>query len=100
MSILSGEYLSTSGDAYIDNYNIKHNQRKIRNKIGYCSQFDALFELLTVREHLDLYACIKGLKSKTWKEQKIELNEIIELKLNQLDLNDFEHVIAGALSGG
>ena len=29
-------------------------------QIGYCPQFDALLEFLTVREHLELYARIKG----------------------------------------
>lgn len=28
-------------------------------QVGYCPQFDALLELLTVREHLELYARIK-----------------------------------------
>ena len=29
-------------------------------QIGYCPQFDALLEFLTVREHLQLYARIKA----------------------------------------
>lgn len=29
-------------------------------QIGYCPQFDALLEFLTAREHLELYARIKG----------------------------------------
>ena len=29
-------------------------------QIGYCPQFDALLEYLTVQEHLELYARIKG----------------------------------------
>ena len=32
----------------------------IFTQIGYCPQFDALLEFLTVREHLELYARIKG----------------------------------------
>lgn len=31
-----------------------------RTQIGYCPQFDALFDYLTVKEHLELYARIKG----------------------------------------
>jgi len=30
--------------------------------IGYCPQFDAIFENLTVRQHLDFYAAIKGVR--------------------------------------
>lgn len=29
-------------------------------QVGYCPQFDALLEFLTVQEHLELYARIKG----------------------------------------
>lgn len=32
----------------------------ICNQIGYCPQFDALLEFLTAKEHLELYARIKG----------------------------------------
>jgi ABC-type multidrug transport system ATPase subunit len=31
--------------------------------IGYCPQFDTIFEGLTVREHLEIYSTIKGVKS-------------------------------------
>jgi ATP-binding cassette subfamily A (ABC1) protein 3 len=42
LSILSGEFPPTSGNAYIDGFSIAGNQSKIRRKIGYCPQFDAL----------------------------------------------------------
>jgi ABC-type multidrug transport system ATPase subunit len=31
--------------------------------IGYCPQFDAIFEGLTVKEHLEIYATLKGVRS-------------------------------------
>lgn len=31
--------------------------------MGYCPQFDALLENLTAKEHLNLYAAIKGIPS-------------------------------------
>ena len=34
---------------------------KVRYLIGYCPQFDALLDNLTAREHLELYAAIKGI---------------------------------------
>ncbi len=34
---------------------------KVRKQIGYCPQHDAIFELMTVEEHLDYYASIKGI---------------------------------------
>ncbi|CAE7395821.1 ABCA1, partial [Symbiodinium microadriaticum] len=72
------DYIS-AGTAYIDGYNIQHDQRHIRRKIGYCPQFDALLELLTVREHLELYGRIKGL-------QGGDLERVVLGKLQQMDL--------------
>jgi len=40
-------------------------------QIGYCPQFDALLEFLTVREHLQLYARIKAVP-------EINLNDVGE----------------------
>ncbi|CAE8632376.1 unnamed protein product, partial [Polarella glacialis] len=34
---------------------------RARQRLGYCPQFDALLELLTVQDHLELFASIRGL---------------------------------------
>jgi ATP-binding cassette subfamily A (ABC1) protein 1 len=93
LSILSGEFPPTAGNAFVDGFSIAVDQSKIRRKIGYCPQFDALLELLTVREHLELYGRIKGF-------QGALLEDIVAKKLDQLDLKDFENKTAGSLSGG
>ena len=66
---------------------------QIRQRIGYCPQFDALLEFLTVREHIELFARIKGINGS-------KLHEEVEKKIDQLDLWDFHDKIAGSLSGG
>lgn len=93
LSILSGEFPPTSGTAFIDGFNIADDQSKIRRRIGYCPQFDAILELLTVREHLELFGRIKGMKG-------ANLQRVVRGKLTQLDLVDFENKTAGSLSGG
>ena len=93
LSILSGEYPATSGDAYIAGYDIKGDQSLIRRRIGYCPQFDALLELLTVEEHLNLYARIKGVPISL-------LGGAVHLIMTQMDLLDFANKAAGSLSGG
>ena len=45
---LSNEIFPTSGTIYIDNKEITSNFNKIRNLIGYCPQFNAIFDYLTV----------------------------------------------------
>jgi ABC-type multidrug transport system ATPase subunit len=61
LSMLSGEFRPTSGDASVSGLNLLTDVHSCRRKIGFCPQFDALFELLTAREHLELYARIKGI---------------------------------------
>lgn len=38
--------------------------RSVRHSVGYCPQFDAINDLLTGREHLTLYARLKGIEEK------------------------------------
>lgn len=59
--ILSGDYVQTSGKAYINGFEIPSQMKQARHNIGYCPQFDALLENLTAKEHLFLYATIKGI---------------------------------------
>jgi ATP-binding cassette subfamily A (ABC1) protein 3 len=47
--MLAGEITSTSGDSYFTGMKISENLKKVRQNLGYCPQFDALIENLTVR---------------------------------------------------
>merc|ERR1712154_746637 len=68
LATLTGERYPSSGDAFIANHPIA-NQLECRKNVGYCPQFDAIFDLLTAREHLKFYAMIKGLSGKEADEQ-------------------------------
>ena len=59
----------------------------------YCPQFDALFPLLTTKEHLQLYARIKGIP-------EAEIVSVVDSHLRNLGLKVFENKRAGTLSGG
>ena len=37
---------------------------QVQRKIGYCPQFDALYDELTAREHLQLYSRLRGISPK------------------------------------
>lgn len=93
MSMLSGAIVPTSGNAKLGGYDILKEQLQVRRLLGYCPQFDALLELLTVREHLELYARIKGVPSHM-------LENTVRAKLHEMDLVNYEHKLAGSLSGG
>lgn len=55
---LSGEITLTYDITKIAGYDLSKDMNKVRYLEGYCPQFDALLENLTVKEHLDLYAAI------------------------------------------
>lgn len=61
--------------------------------IGYCPQFDAIFDGMTVREHLEFYAAVKGIL-RNFREQ------IVERQLDEMDLREYQNVRAEKLSGG
>jgi ATP-binding cassette subfamily A (ABC1) protein 3 len=90
---LSNEIIPTSGNIFIDNKNINKDFENIRSLIGYCPQFDAIFDFLTVYENLEFYGTIKGAK-------KEKLKEIINALIEEMNLLVFKNKIAGTLSGG
>ena len=61
--------------------------------IGYTPQFDAIFEGMTVIEHLYFYARIKGVLPHVRRR-------IIEDLLTQMDLQEFRNIQVQNLSGG
>ncbi|PIN24569.1 Lipid exporter ABCA1 [Handroanthus impetiginosus] len=93
LSMLSGEERPSDGTAYIFGKDIRSNPKAARQHIGYCPQFDALLEFVTVREHLELYARIKGV-------QEYELENVVMEKLVEFDLLKHADKPSYALSGG
>ncbi|XP_072455492.1 phospholipid-transporting ATPase ABCA3 [Notamacropus eugenii] len=59
--MLTGEDTITFGDAFVDGYSIITDIKKVRQRIGYCPQFDALLEHMTGRETLIMYARLRGI---------------------------------------
>ena len=90
---LSKEILPTYGKIYIDNKEINEDFDKVRTLIGYCPQFDAIFESLTVYENLEFYGLIKGAK-------KDKIKSIIEALMDEMNLAPFRNKQSGRLSGG
>lgn len=57
---LTAEFPPSSGDATLAGFSVTREPEKTRRRIGYCPQFDAHFANLTGREHVELYAAVKG----------------------------------------
>jgi ATP-binding cassette, subfamily A (ABC1), member 3 len=90
---LTNDVVPTKGIPYIVGHDVRKEFSEARKHIGYCPQFDAIFELLTVREHLEFYAKIKKIP------KKYEPN-LIKALLKSMNLEQYENKRSGTLSGG
>jgi ATP-binding cassette, subfamily A (ABC1), member 3 len=94
MAMLTAEFPPTSGDATLAGFSVTKEPEKTRRRVGYCPQFDALLMNLTGREHVELYASIKGVPSALVKEAtSVKLAEV------GLSEEDSDRLAAG-YSGG
>uniref|UniRef100_A0A3Q2YZG1 ATP binding cassette subfamily A member 1 n=1 Tax=Hippocampus comes TaxID=109280 RepID=A0A3Q2YZG1_HIPCM len=62
--MLTGDTVVTSGEAFLAGKSILRELDQVHQNMGYCPQFDAVNELLTGREHLELYAILRGVPGK------------------------------------
>ena len=90
---LTQELNPNNGKIYINGLDISHKFKEVKKMFGYCPQFDAIFEFMTVYENLEFYALIKGIK-------KNMLDKTIRAMIEEMNLNEFVNKIAGKLSGG
>ncbi|KAL5032325.1 hypothetical protein RTP6_000451 [Batrachochytrium dendrobatidis] len=93
ISMLSGLTPATSGDALIYNFSVRNQIHRIRSIMGICPQHDVLFDDLTAREHIHLYAGLKGVPYN-------EIALLIEERLQAVRLLTVADVRAGTYSGG
>eukprot|EP00357_Protocruzia_adherens_P001746 CAMPEP_0114999170 /NCGR_PEP_ID=MMETSP0216-20121206/15983_1 /TAXON_ID=223996 /ORGANISM="Protocruzia adherens, Strain Boccale" /LENGTH=552 /DNA_ID=CAMNT_0002363987 /DNA_START=182 /DNA_END=1840 /DNA_ORIENTATION=- len=91
--MLVGQNTPTAGDVSIQGYDLRHDLLDAQKYIGYTPQFDALLDFITVEEHLNLYADLKGLPPNHKKT-------LVEDKLTEMNLAQYRNSKAGNLSGG
>jgi ABC-type glutathione transport system ATPase component len=60
IGMLSGLTPASSGDALVYDLSVRYQMDEIRKIMGICPQHDILFDDLTAREHIQLYAGLKG----------------------------------------
>ncbi|KAM8777566.1 LOW QUALITY PROTEIN: phospholipid-transporting ATPase ABCA3-like [Rhynchonycteris naso] len=93
LSILSGLYPATSGEAYVNGYDISKQMVQIRKSLGLCPQQDLLFNYLTVSEHLYFYCVIKGIPRKRYPMEADRM-------LSAFNLMEKRDAFSKSLSGG
>jgi ABC-2 type transport system ATP-binding protein len=79
MRILSGLSYPTSGKAMVAGFDVYKEVEQIKRNIGYMSQKFSLYENLTVRENIQFFGGIYGLKRKQLKQESEALIEKLHL---------------------
>ncbi|THG00124.1 hypothetical protein TEA_012420 [Camellia sinensis var. sinensis] len=93
ISMLVGLLSPTSGDALVLGKNILTDMDEIRKGLGVCPQNDILFSELTVKEHLEIFASLKGVKEDS-------LESVVNEMIDDVGLADKVNTVVRALSGG
>ncbi len=90
---LTGLIQPSNGHILVNGQVLHHHLADIQRVVGVCPQHDQIWEELTAREHLQLFADIKGVSS-SLKDQQVDqrLHEVL-----LFDVGDKE---AGKFSGG
>uniref|UniRef100_A0A8D0GXJ4 P-type phospholipid transporter n=1 Tax=Sphenodon punctatus TaxID=8508 RepID=A0A8D0GXJ4_SPHPU len=91
--MLTGDTDVTGGEAFLKGNSILSNIHEVHQNMGYCPQFDAINELLTGREHLELFALLRGVPEK-------EVCKVGEWAVRKLGLVRYAEICAGNYSGG
>ena len=90
---ITQEISPDNGQIFIFGKEINGKFNELNKIFGYCPQFDAIFENLTVYENLEFYARIKGIK-------KQMIHQYVTFMIKEMSLNEFTKKISGRLSGG
>jgi ATP-binding cassette, subfamily A (ABC1), member 3 len=97
INMLTGATAPTSGHAIVAGNNIRTNMSNIRQDMGICLQHDCLFPQLTVREHVQFFARLKGLYTKVSIE---EAEKQVDQALIDVALSEKRNTLSKNLSGG
>jgi ATP-binding cassette, subfamily A (ABC1), member 3 len=95
LGILTAEFPATSGDATLDGFSVTSQPELTRRKVGYCPQFDAHFTNMTGREHVELYAAIKGLSKDVIHEAASQ--KLLEVGLSEEDSDRLSSEYSGGM---
>ena len=77
--MMTGEEVITGGEVYVNGINVSKELTKTRRFVGYCPQFDSLFDQLTVKEHLELHARLRGIPRRRLESYVTSISEKLNI---------------------
>ncbi|KAJ8921257.1 hypothetical protein NQ315_013729 [Exocentrus adspersus] len=93
MRIITAEEAPTRGRVQISGESITSNMNSAFQLLGYCPQHDALWKNITVKEHLECYASIRGVPYR-------DISNVVNLYLNGLQIQEHADKQTQQCSGG
>ncbi|KAJ0177200.1 hypothetical protein K1T71_007209 [Dendrolimus kikuchii] len=93
ISMLTGNLDLSNGSVHVAGYDISSQLKSARSHIGLCPQHNVLFNELTVKEHLQFFATLKGFTG-------AELKQDIDSLITKLELEEKRDFKSEGLSGG
>ncbi|XP_064136134.1 phospholipid-transporting ATPase ABCA7 isoform X8 [Loxodonta africana] len=93
LRMVTGDTLPSGGEAVLAGHRVAQELATARRHMGYCPQSDAVFELLTGHEHLELFARLRGIP-------EAQVAQTAHLGLARLGLLRYSDRPAGTYSGG
>ncbi|XP_011819489.1 PREDICTED: ATP-binding cassette sub-family A member 7 [Colobus angolensis palliatus] len=91
--MVTGDTLASGGEAVLAGHSVAQEPSAARLSMGYCPQSDAIFDLLTGREHLELFARLRGVP-------EAQVAQTAGSGLARLGLSWYADRPAGTYSGG
>jgi len=92
-NILTAANGKSTGSVQLLGQEVNKNMPEVFENVGICPQFNALWDFLTVKEHLTLFGNLKGLSGS-------ELEQVVDYYLDVLQLREHANKRAEQLSGG
>lgn len=93
MNIMTGYIAATEGDVIVDGYDILHQPKEAKSKIGYLPEIPPLYTDMTVGEYLLFAAELKGI-------EKSERAAAVRQAEETVKIEDMEHKLIKNLSKG
>lgn len=93
MKIITAEEAPTRGRVQIGGESITSNMNSAFQLLGYCPQHDALWKNITVKEHLECYAAIRGVPYG-------DISRLVNLYLSGLQIHEHADKQTHQCSGG
>ncbi|XP_041361874.1 cholesterol transporter ABCA5-like [Gigantopelta aegis] len=93
LNMITAEISATRGKIIVAGHNVHSSTSKAFQALGYCPQHDALWDSITLKEHLEYYAAIKGIP-------KGQIESLINHYIENLKVGEHADKKAKKLSGG